>query len=132
LSATARAELGEALALDWADQDTPEPSKLDKVRTKYQRAPVVVVAASTAGDSAQRTMENRDAVAAGLQNLLLGAAAVGLASLWSSPPVRRSPRTEALCGFPTGVELVAVVYLGWPAGSVETPERPPVALTWRS
>ena len=72
--------------------------------------------------------ENRDAVAAGIQNLLLGATAAGLASFWSSPPLMDSARTLELCGFADDDRLIGVVYLGWPAGSVEPPQRPPVEL----
>jgi hypothetical protein len=53
--------------------------KVTKTRTKYLRAPVVVVVGSAPGESALQNEENRDAVAAGIQNMLLGATALGLA-----------------------------------------------------
>ena len=62
---------------------------------------------------------------AALQNLLLAATAAGLASFWSSPPVLDAGRA-AVAGFAEGTRIVGVVYLGWPACEVESPERPPV------
>jgi nitroreductase len=58
--------------------------------------------------------ENRDAVAAGVQNLLLGATALGLASFWSTAPLIDSPRALDLCGFAPDDRIVAVIYLGHP------------------
>ena len=63
-----------------------EPARVDKTRRKYLRAPGMLVVGSAAGDTPLRTIENRDAVAAGIQNVLLGATAAGLASFWSSCP----------------------------------------------
>ncbi|NBT27632.1 MAG: nitroreductase, partial [Actinobacteria bacterium] len=53
-------------------------NKVEKTRTKYLRAPVIIVVGTAPGDSELQTEENRDAVAAGIQNLLLGATAMGL------------------------------------------------------
>ena len=59
-----------------------------------------------------------------LQNLLLGATAAGLASFWSTPPLPDSPSALALCGFDPADRIIAVIYLGWPAGGASAPERP--------
>jgi hypothetical protein len=39
-----------------------------------------------------------------------------------------SARALELCDFAADDRLIGVVYLGWPAGSVEPPKRPPVEL----
>jgi nitroreductase len=121
-----RAALGEtyaaALELRGADE-----AKVAKTRTKYLRAPAMLLVGSTSPEPG-RVLEDGYAVAAALQNLLLAATAAGLASFWSSPPVLDAPAVLRLAGFPEGTQIVGVVYLGWPARDVETPPRPPVEL----
>jgi nitroreductase len=72
--------------------------------------------------------ENRDAVAAGIQNLLLGATTLGLASFWSTPALTRPPAVLDLCGFHPEDRLVGIVYLGWATQECPAPARPPVTL----
>lgn len=98
--------------------------KVAKLRVKYRRSPVVIVVSSLADDDPTRHVENRDAVAAAVQNLLLGATAAGLASHWASLDEDVQPAVRALCGVGDSDELVALVYLGWPTGEVAKPSRP--------
>jgi nitroreductase len=105
-----------------------DPGKVAKTRTKFLRAPGVLVVGCAPGDSALRTVENRDAIAAGVQNLLLGATAAGLASFWSSCPKGADGAVAGVCGFPDDTAIVAIVYLGHPTGTVETPVRPPAGV----
>jgi nitroreductase len=72
--------------------------------------------------------ENRDAVAAGIQNLMLGATTLGLATYWGTAPLIDSPRVLALCGFEPDVRIINVMYLGWAIDSPEPPARPPATL----
>ena len=127
-----RAALGNAFADDQAESGETDQVRIDKSRRKYGRSPVCVVVGAAPGDSAERTGENRDAVAAGIQNFLLGATAAGLANFWSTPPGRRGPRTLELCGFPPDTELVGVICLGWPSDDVEVPARPDLHITHRN
>jgi nitroreductase len=123
-----RARLGETIAEAMeASGDLPE--KVAKARGKYLRTPATLVVGSAPGDSPLRTAENRDAVAAGVQNLLLGATAAGLAGYWGSCPKGADEAVAELCGFEAGTHVTAIIYLGWAHGSVEAPPRPPVALT---
>ena len=80
-----RSRLGNTIA-DAMEQHGDPPEKVAKARTKYLRTPSVLVVGSAAGDSDNRTGENRDAVAAGVQNILLAATSIGLASFWGSCP----------------------------------------------
>jgi nitroreductase len=73
--------------------------------------------------------ENRDAVAAGIQNLLLGATALGLASFWSSPALEQPEAVLELCEFDPDDRLVGIVYLGWSAQDCPAPERPAPRIT---
>jgi nitroreductase len=123
-----RDRLGAAFVADMVDRDFGDDGKRAKTLTKYCRTPAVVVVGCSAHDKETFHGENRDAVAAGIQNLLLGATAAGLASFWSSPPLMDSVRTLELCGFADDDRLIGVVYLGWPVGSVEPPPRPAVEI----
>jgi nitroreductase len=123
LTGEARAALGEALASHLVTAGDP-PEKIAKARSKYLRAPTIVVAASRAGDSATMTAENRDAVSAALQTLLLGATAAGLASLWSTGAAVDAAEVREMCGFEPTDRVVGVVYLGWPVGDAPGSERP--------
>ncbi len=120
-----RRRLGDAAADAMAARGD-DAAKVAKTRTKYLRSPGVVVVGSVTGDSQLRTAENRDAVASGVQNLLLGATAHGLASFWSSCPKGADVVVAELCGFPADTTIVAIIYLGWPTAMVEAPSRPPV------
>lgn len=122
-SGRSRALLGEVTA-DALSQRGEPAARVDKTRTKYLRAPTVLVIGALREDDELRTTENRDAVAAGVQNLLLGATAAGLASFWSSCPSGAGPTVAEAAGFEASVSIVAVVYLGWPVRSCQPPERP--------
>ncbi|MEQ1699814.1 MAG: nitroreductase [Ilumatobacteraceae bacterium] len=122
-----RARLGHVIAEAMAERGDPA-EKVAKARTKYLRAPSLLVVGSAEGDSELRTAENRDAVAVGVQHILLGATAAGLASYWGSCPKGANDVVAELCGFAPGTFVAAIVYLGWPTGEVAVPQRPPVQL----
>ena len=73
-----RATLGRLTAeFQQAKGDTDE-ARLDKTRKKYLRSPVLLLVAAACAQDAGRRAEDRDAVACGVQNILLGATAMGL------------------------------------------------------
>ena len=122
-----RARLGNAIADAMAAHGDPE-EKVAKAREKYLRTPTLLVVGSAAGESVLRTSENRDAVAAGIQNVLLGATAAGLGSYWASCPDGAHEAVDQVCGFPEGTYVVGIIYLGHHAKDAAVPERPPVLL----
>lgn len=129
-----RQRLGDAFGDDLIEQgyDDPvagDPGKIAKTRSKYLRTPAVLVVGSAAHAKANLQRENLHSVAAGLQNLLLGATAAGLASYWGSPPLNDSKRVLELCGFEPDVHIIGVIYLGWPASVAAVPARPAVQVT---
>jgi nitroreductase len=121
-----RLRLGGAFVDDMCERGVGDEAKHLKTLTKYARTPVSLVVGCAASDHPTFHDENRDAVSAGIQNLLLGATALGLASFWSTAPVIDAPRALALCGFAPDDRIIGVIYLGWPSGTVEPPPRPPV------
>jgi nitroreductase len=128
LTGDARHRLGEAFVADMNDRDVGDDGKRIKTRTKYARTPSVLVVGCEPHDKPTLHDENRDAVAAAIQNILLAATAAGLASFWSTPALIDAPRVLDLCGFDAHDRILGVLYLGWPAGGVEAPERPPAAI----
>ncbi len=118
-----RRALGEVAAKAMQARGDGEP-KVTKTRTKYMRSPVLLVVGTAPGETELRTQENRDAVAAGIQTLLLGATAMGLGSFWSSCPKGANEAVTAHCGWPTGTHITAMIYLGWPTHTPPDRERP--------
>lgn len=123
LTGDARTQLGKVVA-GAMEARGDDPGKVAKTLKKYTRTPAMLVVGSLEGDSPLRTAENRDAVAAGVQTLLLGATAAGLASFWSSCPKGANDAVVAYCDLEPGTHIVGLVYLGWPARTIEAPERP--------
>ena len=101
-----------------------------KARGKYLRSPVVILVGSAWQPEAMRRREDRDAVAAAVQTLLLGATASGLASHWATGDWMDDAAVKELAGLAPDDDLVALVYLGWPNGEVPAVERPAPIVAW--
>lgn len=122
-----RRRLGELVAA-YEQRLGASPDRQEKALGKYLRAPVVVLAGAAYHPDPVRRIEDRDTIAAGVQNLLLGATAAGLASHWATGSWMDDDDVKALAGLAPDDELVALVYLGWPTGDVPTVERPEPAV----
>ncbi len=118
-----RARLGAAMADDMERAGIGDEGKLAKTRGKYLRTPMTLVVGAAPHDNEMLDLENRDAVAAGIQNLLLAATTLGLASFWSTPGMTSPPRTLELCGFGSDDRIVGVIYLGWATQSAPGTQR---------
>lgn len=123
LTGEARARLGQAMAEAAATAGGDEV-KVARLRGKYVRSATVVLVWATRAADEVRRREDRDAVAAAVQNLLLVATANGLGSHWATVADQLVPAVRTVAGLDEGHDLVALVYLGWPTGSVPPPERP--------
>jgi nitroreductase len=107
-----------------------DEAKVLKARTKYMRSPVVLVVASAVGHSDSETEENRYAVAAGIQNMLLMAESFGLSALWGSPAKGTNDAVTNLCSMNATDHVLGIIYVGWPTQPVPAVERPPVNVTY--
>ena len=123
-----RRRLGETMVADMIDADVGDEGKRIKTAGKYLRTPATLVVGSAPHPNEMLDRENRDAVAAGVQNLLLGATSLGLATFWSTPALTRPPAVLDLCGFDADDRIVGLIYLGWAAAMPAAPERPTVEL----
>ncbi|MEX0846253.1 MAG: nitroreductase [Ilumatobacteraceae bacterium] len=125
----ARARMGETIATAMDAHGDP-PEKVAKARRKYLRTPATLVVGTAAGDSPLRTAENRDAVAAGIQNLLLAATAAGIATYWGSCPKGAEVPVATFCGWEPDTHVTALIYLGWASSEVAAPARPTPPITF--
>ena len=128
LTGAARARIGEVAAAAAARLPSANDSIVERQRSQFLRAPLVIVAAAAPDLDPIKHFENKHTVAAGVQNILLGATAHGLASAWRSglamvEPGVSGPVKEAL-GLAPDDDIVAFVYLGFPVGPPGSKEPP--------
>ena len=119
-----RQGLGEVIADAMAIRGDDE-AKVTKTRTKYLRAPVIFVVASAVGETANETEENKYAVAAGIQNLLLTAEVMGLAALWSSPAKGANEVITTFCNMDNTDHVLGIIYVGRANKKAPLASRPP-------
>jgi nitroreductase len=103
--------------------------KVTKTRGKFMRSPIVIVVASAVGATTNETEENKYAVAAGVQNMLLMTESFGLAALWGSPAKGTNDAITALCSMEPTDHVMGIIYIGWPTQSVAAPQRPDIEIT---
>lgn len=121
LAGQARAELGEVMArsLSARLEDTSSPKAqaiVAKERGKLLRSPVVIVVAAEQPEQPQvLAIENIEAVAAAVENMLLTAEELGLAAMWRTGDAASDPQVKAWLGLAPAEHIVAFLYLGFPA-----------------
>jgi nitroreductase len=128
LTGQARARLGDVVAGILAGRPDAKEAAVERQRAQFLRAPTVLVVASAGDADPIRHFENKHAVAAGIENLLVGATAMGIASAWKSGPAMTDPEVGAAVKETLGLapedEIVGVVYLGYPTGAPGAVTRP--------
>ena len=130
LTGDARGRLGETMA-ELALAGGLDGPKITKLPGKYCRSASVMLIWHIRNDhDAVRCREDRDAVAAATQNLLVAATAYGLGSYWGTVADVLVPAVREVAGVDEAHDLVALVYLGWPTGTVAAPERPAASVTF--
>src|SRR6266568_6933438 len=138
LAGRAREELGavmaEALAARLDETGTANAQALlNKERNKLLRSPVViVVAAEQPKQPKVLKIENIEATAAAVQNMLLTAEEMGLACMWRTGDTAYDPHVKQWLGLESGEHIVAFLYVGYPA--IPRLERIPITFkektTW--
>jgi len=121
LAGKAREELGTVMAGSLAERLGEMPhdkaaALLNKERSKLLRSPVVIVAAAAKpGQPKVLEIENIEATATSVQNMLLAAEEMGLACKWRTGEPAYDPRVKQWLGLPPEDTIVAFVYVGFPA-----------------
>lgn len=96
--------------------------KLTKMGENPLLAPVVIACVmERRGGAKIPEVEEREAVACALQNLMLSATAAGMASFWSSPPVLDTVEFREWLSIRAEDRCVGLMYLGWPKSGLNWP-----------
>lgn len=130
LQGSARARFGEALASAAQQVSTIAADKRSKLPTKYLRSPVVLLVWTHVSSDPVVAREDRDATAAAVQNILIAATGLGMASYWGSLPEVLWDGAREFAGQDSDADPVALIYLGWPIGKPLAPPRGPADTTW--
>ena len=126
LAGAGRERLGQVLAESFQERfpDAPEAA-LDKERAKPLRAPLLIaVGVDLPAEPKVDPVENICAAAAAVENLLIAAQALGLAAKWRTGGPATDARVKRFLGLEPEQQLIAFLYLGWPAGETGPAERP--------
>lgn len=117
LSGAGRERMGEVLAQSFAGKFPDAPvNALEKERLKPLRAPLLIaVGVDKPSEMKVLEIENICAAAAAAENLLLAAQTLGLAAKWRTGEDARNPHLKEFLGFAPEQELIALVYIGYPA-----------------
>jgi nitroreductase len=123
-----RTAFGHVLAASYAasaeaSASAVDPDRLDKERRRFLRAPVVVAVLCRMQARRVVPAEQRDAVAAATQNLLLAATALGYGSIWRTGDAATSPVVHTALGLEPADAIVGFVYLGTVAPECALPPR---------
>lgn len=139
LAGEARVALGDVMAHALRER-LPDPESaqaaalLAKERAKPLRAPVLIaVAVVPSPDPRVVEVEEVAAGAAGVQNMLLAAEALGLGAMWRTGDAAYDPAVKRFLGWPEEAHLLAFVYLGFPAMPHGRPHETDASkyTTWR-
>ena len=128
ISGDSRITLGDTIADAMAIHGDDE-MKVTKTRGKFMRSPIVIIVAAAEGATTNETEENKYAVAAGVQNMLLMAESFGLAALWGSPAKGANNAITTLCSMEPTDHVMGIVYLGCPTQTLSAPLRPNISIT---
>jgi nitroreductase len=131
LAGKAREELGAVMARLLADRleetsSDKAQAMLNKERNKLLRSPIViVVVAEPPHQPKVLGIENIEAVAAAVQNMLLTAEEIGLACMWRTGEAAYDPRVKEWLGLEPDEHIVSFLYVGFPA--IPRLERVPIS-----
>ncbi len=126
VSGQARNRMGDLMA-DIFQRRFPDlqPAALEKERAKPLRAPVMIaVAVDEPSEPKVREIENICAAAAACENILIAANAIGLGGHWRTGDPARQPEIKHFLGLSDSQELIAFLYLGYPAMQIAPASRP--------
>ncbi len=101
---------------------------IEKARVKPLRAPVIIaVAVEPFIGPKVIEIEEVEAGAAAIQNMLLAAPALGLAAMWRTGGASYDPHVKAFFGLAPTSHLLGFVYVGYPDMTAPEARRRPAA-----
>ena len=123
VTGSARQRVGQALAAEGVALGRTAPERAAFEAAKWLRAPAVVVVAQHAAEDPITLLEDRLAVGAAVENLLLALDAQGLAAMWRTGASAGSPAVKEALGLDPADEVAAIVYVGRPLPDAPLPPR---------
>lgn len=132
LTGDARKRLGSVLKELKAEEMTPEERKLraeqlEQTAQKPLRAPVVIAVAVTPSDDPRvEEVEEICAVAAGVQNALLTAHALGLGAIWRTGKPTYTEKMKSFFKLGERDQMLGFIYLGYPSMLPKERQREPL------
>lgn len=108
---------------DATDQSAETRMRADVAAKKPLRAPVTIMVACQTEDPPRRRKEDYAACGAGIQNMLLLAQSMGLATKWNTGGVVDDARFKQHFGLAPTVEVVGLIHVGYADGTL--PSAPP-------
>ncbi len=132
LEGAAREKLGNEMArLSLAKFPHSTPEQLEGERRKALRAPTIIVAAARITPGKIPEVEQIGAVAAGVENMILTAQALGYGAMWKTGAPAYDAQTKAMLGLTAQDHIVAFLYLGTTAlAGNATPASLEGAVSW--
>jgi len=138
LAGKAREALGEIMARSKAAgrdlSDEAVRAEVERERAKPLRAPVIIVAGVEPSDHPKAIeVEEIAAGAAAIQNMLLAAPALGLATMWRTGAPAYDPAVKEWLGFSPNAHLLGFIYVGYPEAAPQRASYTPAEeiTTWR-
>jgi len=119
LTGEALDELGEAMALRVGEKYPEAPDLADRVGRELarpKRAPIIIAVLYVPSSHPKAIdMEDRYAVGAAVENLLLVAHGMGLGAFWRSGPASQDPGVRSFLGLSEHEDIAGFIYVGYPA-----------------
>jgi nitroreductase len=138
LAGAAREELGEIMARSQAHgrdlSDEAVRAAIERERVKPLRAPVIIAAGIEPSEHPKAIeIEEIAAGAAAIQNMLLAAHSLGLATIWRTGAPAYDPAVKAWLGFSPAAHIPGFIYAGYPAATPRRARHTPASedTTWR-
>lgn len=122
LQGAARERLGELFAqAALADEPDLPPAKLDKLRSKPLRAPMIIVGICSPREHPKvPLLEQQLAAGAAIDNVLIAAHAQDIGAIWRTGPMAMHGTVTRGLGLSAQESILAFLYMGTPDG----PRRP--------
>lgn len=137
LTGAAREELGRIMAASLRlrlPDHTSEKAQMQllRERNKPLRAPVIITVAMMMQNMQGMLIENIEAAGAAVQNMLLAAQEMGLATLWRTGDTAYDPFVKSWLGMGAEDHIVGFIYVGYPKveRAMRVPTHYSVKTTW--
>jgi nitroreductase len=119
ITGEAREALGEIMAKSKVDrkirQGKPIEGEFERAKAKALRAPVIISVAVEPDQGPKVVeIEEVEAGAAAVQNMLLAAYALGLATMWRTGDPAYDPGVKAFLGVSHTAHIIGFIYVGYP------------------